>query len=532
MNRSIDLILLHDGNAHSVKWDLGQVFIVNAKIKDFALRINEAVDKSNAGWVCIWDSKLRLPSGDLLKSLADASVDAWHAGLKLGLQGLPETLDYIDPAWLYNADADDAIVSSSFRLSLRACLINRKIFIKSGKLSENYESIEMTGLAYGYSLIKQGAIIRYHPDLVAHDDTVAIVSMKDEWVFTKEFFNKKWQYWLLWYKGNFWQQYKWYRQTKGITTRRLRPCLHPSNVNPIIDTQNLTVSVLAPTLDRYSYLENELKQLSEQSVLPLEVLITDQTDKDRRQEVNLSQYPQLSIRYFPQDEKGQCIAWNKLIDEAKGEYLLFLGDDADNIKPGFIEKLYTTLKSFDADMVASNVIELKAPPREINHHYYLSDTFPITLVKKALISDAGGMDMFFNRNIRADYDLAMRCHLSGALMIFDSSALVDHHRAPSGGLRTHNARKISNADAKKSITKFTEPTSSEIFLVKKYFNERQFRSWLRIKFANQIINEGSVLKSLVKLLVLGLKSIGMIKRYKANLAIADTELRNRGLYKY
>ncbi|HYC27166.1 MAG TPA: hypothetical protein VEB42_00100, partial [Chitinophagaceae bacterium] len=163
----------------------------------------------------------------------------------------------------------------------------------------------------------------------------------------------------------------------------------------------------------------------------------------------------------------------------------------------------------------------------INHHYYMSDTFPITLIKKSVVEKAGRMDMFFNRNVKADHDLAMRCHLQGALMIFDPSAEIGHHRAPSGGLRAHNARVITNFMTKNSVTKVLNPGPSEIFIAKRYFSEKQLKSHVRIKYMNQLIINGSIVKKVARLLFLLYKIPALRKGYKTNLAVAEEELAKR-----
>lgn len=508
-------------------WSYGKVHTLPLYTHRVVEKINTLIGDSGSEWIFFWDSSLGSPNVTLVQELCNAKIDCWHAGLKLGMSGLPEALNYIDPAWVYNKDAQPDIISSSFRLSLRACLVRTSILSAVGGLQEIYWSLDALSLALGYAIIKKGGIIRHHPHLVTITEKQHTLPWHDEWVFTRQFFSKKWQLWVLFNKPAFKINYKYWRRIKHVKTQTLRPSIHSSQVYEAVDVQT-KVSVLAPTLDRYPYLNKELEQLAEQTVLPLEVLITDQTDEARRQPIDTSLYPKLNIRYFPQNEKGQCIAWNKLLQEAQGDYVLFLGDDADNIKPDFIEKLMSTAERYNADMVASNVIELKAPKREINYHYYMSDTFPITLVKRKLVLDAGMMDMFFNKNIRADYDLALRCHELGALMVFDSSALIDHHRAPSGGLRAHKARTITNAMSKSSVSKFAEPTASELFLVKRHFSQEQFKMFVRIKYFEQLAVKGNIFKKLLRLLVFLFKWPAMQKRYRQRLSEADAELRLRG----
>ena len=141
--------------------------------------------------------------------------------------------------------------------------------------------------------------------------------------------------------------------------------------------------------------------------------------------------------------------------------------------------------------------------------------------------DAGKMDMFFNRNVKADHDLAMRCHLNGALMIYDPSAEIGHHRAPSGGLRAHNARVITNFMTRNTITKVLNPGPSEIFIARKYYSEKQLKSHVRIKYMNQLIINGNILKKIARLLFLLSKIPALRKGYKANMAIVDEEMERR-----
>lgn len=519
----IDLVYFSD-NATAISWEHGEVYSLPLNAESLTKSLNHILESSTADWLYFHDDKLGKPNDALIVSLAITPVDVWHAGVKLGLVGLPHMINYINPAWIYNRDVKSNIISSSFRLSLRCCLIRAQILKNNGGLPHGYSSIDMSGLALGYQLIKKGAVLRYHPELVGNNEEPAYIPELDEWKFLKQFFPAKWQWWVMLNKPSFFKNYSNWRKAGKINYKSLTPNIHESG-KQIKGVSPKSVSILAPTIDRYSYLAAELEQLSMQTILPKEVLITDQTDKERRQIIDDNLYPAISIRCYPQEEKGQCIAWNKLLGEAEGEYVLFLGDDADDIKPDFIEKLLHTMQHFDADIVASHVIEIDAPQKQVNHHFYMSDTFPITLAKKKLINDAGNMDMFFNKNIRADYDLALRCHEKGALMIFDSSALILHHRAPVGGLRTFNARKITNRVSKNSITKFAEPTSSELYLVKKHFNDKQFKYFVRIKYFDQLMIKGSVLKKLARLFFFLIKLFGIKKRYKANLALAEAALR-------
>lgn len=513
--------LLHIGGG-AVDWRLGETIQTAPNVEEIIV-VLERFRKQNKGWLLCWHQALGSPDIDLIKMLVEESVDVWHAGLMCGLDALPDVLNYVHPTWMYNKNAAKDTEHSSFRLSIRACLINIHALAKLDALPARYSSIDMFGIALGYKMLKQGAIVRYSPKLVGKEISVEQPSLYDEWVFARQFFSAKWQVWTLLNKKGFTANYKNWIKTSSVKKQIATPSLH-SSLPSAEEISAEKVSVLAPTLNRYSYLMNELEQLSVQTILPYEVLITDQTDKADRQQLDFSKYPNLAIRYFPQEEKGQCIAWNKLLQEAKGDYVLFLGDDADGIEPNFIEKLLTSLKRFDCDMVASNVIEIGIPQQPVNHHYYMADTFPIALIKRSVVAEAGFMDMFFNRNIRADHDLAMRCHLNGSRMIFDSSAVILHHRAPVGGLRTHNARVITNHISRNSLTKFAVPASSEIYLVKKYYSPLQYKTYIRIKYFNQLMVTGGLFRKVLRTLVFLYKLPSIRKSYKTNLLAAEKAL--------
>ena len=527
-NSGIDLVYL-SGDSQPMEWNLGNVFHSQADVGELKKLTDEIIATTNAECVLFWDNALGLPDADLIKELSTKPVDVFHAGLKLGVKGLPDVLNYVHPTWMYNIDGAENITHTNFRLSVRACMIRVSVFQKLGNFSDEYTSLEMAGVAYGYRVLKQGGIIRYHAGLVKQADATTVQTpLRDEIVFARQFFTKKWQMWTLLNKPGLFNNIRAWLSVKNVPYLYHQPILHASHkMNTSVIPA--TVSVLAPTLDRYPYLEEELRELNEQTILPHEVLVTDQTDKERRQQIDFSKYNNLTVKYYPQEEKGQCLAWNKLIKESTGEYVFFFGDDAYDIKPDLIEKMLQTMYRFDADMVASNVREKGITYGAINHHYYVSDTFPITLIKKSVVEKAGGMDMFFNRNVKADHDLAMRCHLNGALMIFDPSAEIGHHRAPSGGLRAHNARVITNFMTKNTITKILNPSTSEIFIYKRYYSEKQFISHVRIKYMNQLIINGNILKKILRLFVLAYKIPSMRKGYKANLQIAMDELNKRGI---
>lgn len=505
-------------------WSLGPTQELAYDINAVNKLLSQEVIEANAEWLLLWDYKLGKPDEKLISQLTDENVDVWHCGLKTGVADLPDALNYIDPTWMYNCNADIKILHSSFRLSLRCCLIKRDVLAKINFSINDFTSLNYAGIGLGYALIKNGAIIRYAPGLIDGYNDNASIDLYNEWVFIRKFSSSKWHLWCLLMMESFGKQLRHYRRTRFVKKYLPNARIHLSKVLDNSLNLSTSVSVLAPTLQRYTYLKTELEQLRQQTLLPHEVLITDQTEASLRQNIDVETYIPLVIKYFAQDEKGQCIAWNKLLSESTGEYVLFLGDDADEIYPLFLEQLVRSAKRFNCDMVATHVVEFDNQHIKVDPYYRLTDTFPISLVKKDLLLKAGFMDMFFNKNIRADQDLAMRCHLQGALMIYDPAAVIFHHRAPVGGLRAHKARVVTNSMAKKSLSKFVSPTSSEIYLAMKYFTEKQVNNFIYIKYLNQLFIKGGILRRIARTAIFIMKLPALRRVLIRNKQLAKAEI--------
>lgn len=502
----VDLAFFPKENIELPEWTLGDVRCLPPHKENAIWVIDNLVRNSNAEFTLVWDMALGEPKIDLINHLAKGKMDVWHAGLKFGLQNCPKVIDYVYPTWIYNIDADDTIISSSFRIGFQCFMFRNSLWLRQGGADPSFDSLQMVGLDLGYRWLRSGALIRYHPDLVnPMPIATPILSLEDELRFARKYFSSKWVKWTLF------RLLPSYGMSALAAWWRTRKTLHQhldgslnvrfSDFNPT----PMTVSVLVPTLDRYPYLFNELVQLESQSMKPLEVLVTDQTEESQRRCDFLDCFPGLRIRYFPQSERGQCVAWNKLLAEAEGEAVLFLGDDADAIHPDFIHKLVSTMRYYEADIVAAHVEELTRS-NESSNHIRLSDTFPICLVKRKLLEKTGHMDLVYNRDIRADRDLAIRCHQQGALILYDYSCVVFHHHAPVGGLRAHGARVITRTRSKKMVKSVLLPTISEMYLKYKYFTAKQAREDQMIRITALLFMQGGWLKRFARMIYILLLS--------------------------
>ena len=182
---------------------------------------------------------------------------------------------------------------------------------------------------------------------------------------------------------------------------------------------------------------------------------------------------------------------------------------------------------YQADVVATLVEEKGAEEQIVGRDFVkISDILPIAILKKEVFYEVGLYDLAYNRGPRADADLAIRLYKKGKLLIFDPKIKVYHHRAPSGGLRTHKARKITFSSSRKKVTHRHLPSVTEIYLAKRYFNNRQVREMLFLRVIGTFRLVGPLWKQLLKLVVSGVvlpHTLWVIGRrvYQANTMLQD-----------
>ena len=523
---TVDLVWLSD-TALLPGWELGGVLAVRPEPESVAKVAEQLTSTSTAAAVLLWDAALGTPDQQVLLRALESPGDVWHAGLKLGMNGQPGIIRFVSPTWMLTCDPPCDIEATSWRLSLRACLVRTDVLRRLGGPKPDFQGLEGAGLELGHRWMRRGALMRHVPALLNHRSVVSgqcsVVSIpfEDELRFVYYRHGRKWAGWALFralmtrYTTPLTALRSWrkvmsasrppepapYRpafvQRSGFDVQGSRfdslssgtmdsSCSavttdpQPSTFNP----QPASVSVLIPTLDRYPYLRTLLGQLRQQTVRPLEIIIIDQTAADRRQEGLFEAFSDLPLKVIYQDEPGQCTARNAGLQMARGDYILFIDDD-DEVKSDLIELHLRTLVEFGVEVSSGVADEVGAGPLPADFCLLrVSDVFPMgnTMIRREVLRRSGLFDLAYNRGQRADGDLGMRVYLSGALMVLNPGISVLHHHAPVGGLRRHKARTVTYAASRKRLMHRNLPTPTEIYLGNRYFSEMQVREmiWLRV----------------------------------------------------
>ena len=489
MSDRIDLILIGDATGYG-NWPLGEVRTVEPSPHAVQRCIEERLICTRAAHWLFWSARLGMPDPETITRAANRPGDVWHAGLRLGMAGLPRLIDFVNPVWMLNRDPSPALEATSWRLSLAACLIRVEALKQMGGLDPGFETLEGAGLELGHRLITRGALVRHIP-WMAPDITqqeACRLTFQDELRFMRRRFGRCWSGWaaaraILTGEASFWEVFRAWQKTAGVGPLTPEPYTHRAgSAQPV--PGGMRVSVIIPTLDRYPYLRTLLGQLRRQTVPPAEIIVIDQTTEGRRDAKLTEEFADLPLQVIYQDTPGQCKARNTGLHLAGGEAILFVDDD-DEVGPDLIEAHLRNLYRFGADVSSGAAHEVGAGPLPENFTYTrTSDVFPTnnTLIRRAALHHSGLFDLAYDRHKRADGDLGMRVYLSGAVMVHSPETAVLHHHAPEGGLRVHRARVVTYASSRRRVGQRHLPSASEIYLAMRYFTSRQVREmlWLRV----------------------------------------------------
>ena len=117
------------------------------------------------------------------------------------------------------------------------------------------------------------------------------------------------------------------------------------------------VSVIIPVYNCENYIDKCIKSILFQSYKNIEIIIVNDGSLDNTEEI-IKKYILFDkrIKYFTQENLGPSIARNKGIENASGEYLVFVDSD-DSINKLYLEKLLNKIKSDNYDIACCGYID-------------------------------------------------------------------------------------------------------------------------------------------------------------------------------
>ena len=121
---------------------------------------------------------------------------------------------------------------------------------------------------------------------------------------------------------------------------------------------NKFISIIIPMYNLEAYISDCVRSVLEQTYPYFEVLLIDDGSEDHTWEQCIKMQEQDNrIRLFRQDRKGVSCARNRGMDEALGEYLVFLDGD-DMLHPAFLEETLKRACQTGAEMVSCGFFKI------------------------------------------------------------------------------------------------------------------------------------------------------------------------------
>lgn len=227
------------------------------------------------------------------------------------------------------------------------------------------------------------------------------------------------------------------------------------------------VSIIIPTLNRYKYLTDVLKDLEQQDYKNFDVIIVDQSEPFME---DFYKKFALDIKLIRQEEKALWLARNTAIKCSDAPYILLFDDDS-RVESDWITNHLKCLEFFNADIssgVSLSVIGAKIPE---NYSFFRwSDQLDTgnVMIKREVFEKIGLFDRQFEKQRMGDGEFGLRAYLAGFKNISNPYAKRIHLKVGEGGLR-----QMGHWDAFRPKKFFAaRPIPSVLYLKRKYFGRK------------------------------------------------------------
>lgn len=370
---------------------------------------------------------------------------------------------YTQPAWQFNITPinDEGFAS---------CYIDEDTAEK-GSLDNRFETLSARLADAGYNMCIRGKLLTASKKLLEGQSKLPQPSLKDEYTFVRKYWGTPWASFALLLRiltlKNPFREIAAYLSTTGI--KRIN-----AHANPFIDANYTSfqsslvassplVAVIIPTLNRYEYLADVLRDLEKQSYKNFEVIVFDQSDNF--DEAFYKQFS-LNIKLYHQKEKLLWTARNNAVKSTYAEYLLFFDDDS-RVNEDWIAEHLKCLDFYQADISAGISLAVIGQKIPASYGYFRwADQFDSgnAMVKRSVFKEIGLFDEKFNGQRMGDGEFGYRAYLNGFKSISNPNASRVHLKVSSGGLR-----EMGSWDGFRPKKWFApKPVPSVIYLYKKY----------------------------------------------------------------
>jgi glycosyltransferase involved in cell wall biosynthesis len=198
-----------------------------------------------------------------------------------------------------------------------------------------------------------------------------------------------------------------------------------------------TIDVIIPTIGRKKYLYDVLKDLSQQTHLPQNVIIVEQNpNQNSVSELDFLQNEiwNFKIKHIFTHQAGACNARNLALAEVESE-LVFMADDDIRIKNNFIKKALDNISTFNITAATFKCQREGEQPENKRAIQWSAFGSGCSIVKQKVIKNVK-FDRRYEFGFGEDSDFGMQLRNEGIDIVYFPNPEIIHLKAPIGGFRT------------------------------------------------------------------------------------------------
>ncbi len=297
--------------------------------------------------------------------------------------------------------------------------------------------------------------------------------LEDNYRFVRKYFHSVWVFFVLVvrifsFHNPFRELRAWYSTRNTVRNGVKNQIDYPAwpNFDSQLVKKQPMVTVVIPTLNRYTYLRDVLLDFENQDYKNFEVIVVDQSEPFQAlfyEDFNLN------INVIRQEEKALWLARNTAIQKAKGE-LIALSEDDVRIGSDWIRLHLKCLDFFEAQVSAGVFHPAGQEIPKDRAFFAIASQFATgnAMLYKSVFKTVGLFDRQFEKQRMGDGEFGMRVYLEGIRSISNPLASCIDVKAGTGGLR-----EMGSWDAFRPATFFApRPIPSVIYYFRRYFGKR------------------------------------------------------------
>ena len=357
---------------------------------------------------------------------------------------LKDTIEYVDESPFLNIKKDVSYptwIMSGNVGGIHASVLN--ILKHKIKIDSHFEyfltSLAKLGMSAGLLCYSEPSLLENFPKMVFKNPSKNFLTFR----FIKQHYKTRWLFLLfldlLLYEKKFTifhLLFSLFFKRRNLEQTEL-DSIRVKSERKVID--KMSIDVIIPTIGRKTYLHDFLKDLSQQTLLPVHVIIVEQNpDLNSTSELDYLKNEKwlFTIKHIFTHVTGACNARNLALAEVKSEWI-FMADDDIRTNKFFLSQAFKVLENDGVEQVTFGCYEANYPDSKKEKQKIQWDSFGSGCsIVKFKNSRTAFYNVSFEYGYGEDSDYGAQLRNLGFDIIYAPIPEIIHIKAQTGGFRT------------------------------------------------------------------------------------------------